>query len=159
MNVVAFTGHRPVKLGGYGPSLIQNRVRAAIADELVRIKPSSAISGMALGVDQWAAEICIDLGIPFVAAVPFVGQESKWPEESQRHYQLLLQRAYNIHVVSPGPYSPWKMQARNEWMVRSCNTLVAVWDGSEGGTANCVRFAQGLERSLVTVVHIDPRSL
>jgi uncharacterized phage-like protein YoqJ len=34
------------------------------------------------------------------------------------------------------------MQVRNEWMVDHCNDLLAVWDGSDGGTGNCVRYAQ-----------------
>lgn len=182
--IVAFTGHRPEKLGGYGPSPTQDRVRQAIRDLLENVGyhtcdcgrsrwgrmsdlcscgemrcgtvsyATETISGMALGVDQWAAEICVELGVPFTAAVPFVGQESRWPEESQRRYQLLLQKAYNVVVVSPGGYHPWKMQARNEWMVDRCDLLVAFWDGSGGGTANCVEYAQRVGRQ---IWRVDPR--
>ncbi len=154
--IVAFTGHRPQKLGGYGPSTMQTMVRVAVRTLLVEKGATAAISGMALGVDQWAAEVCVELGIPFTAAVPFVGQESQWPEESQRHYQLLLQRAYNVVVVSPGPYHPWKLQRRNEWMVDNCDVLLAFWDGSPGGTANCVRYAEEVRRTRWLV---DPRQL
>ena len=32
---------------------------------------------MALGTDQWAAKIALELSIPYIAAVPFRGQESR----------------------------------------------------------------------------------
>lgn len=107
-----------------------------------------AISGMALGVDQWAAETCVALGIPFTAAIPFEGQESKWPWRAQRHYRELLEMAEERVVVCPGDYRPFKLQKRNEWMVDNCTLLIAVWDGSPGGTANCVRYATSIERPI-----------
>jgi uncharacterized phage-like protein YoqJ len=146
--IVAFTGHRPDKLGGYGPSLLQDRVRAAVRGTLGVWAASWAISGMALGLDQWAVEECVKLGIPFTAAVPFDGQESRWPDESQRHYRGLLGLARNVVVVSEGGYAAWKMQKRNEWMVDNCDRLLAVWDGSDGGTANCVRYARSRQKYL-----------
>lgn len=96
---------------------------------------------MALGVDQDFAQISIELAIPFTAALPFIGQEDRWPESSRKYYEWLLERADDVVVVSPGGYSAAKMQVRNEWMVDNCDHLVAVWDGSEGGTGNCVRYA------------------
>lgn len=184
--IVAVTGHRPHKLG-YGPSAVQDRVRAAIegffedvgvhtcdacgetrVGRLSDVCPcgqmacgtvtytQEAISGMALGVDQWFAETCIVLGIPFTAAVPCDDQERLWPEESQRHYRELLAKAHHVRVVSPGPYAAWKMQARNEYMVNECDVLLAVWDGSSGGTANCVRYAEKVGKP---VWRIDPKRL
>lgn len=155
--IVAFTGHRPSKLGcGYGPSTMQTMVRVAIRTLLVEKRATAVISGMALGVDQWAAEVCVELGIPFTAAVPFDGQELRWPEESQRHYCELISKSWNVHVVCPGPYAVWKMQKRNEWMVDHCEVLFAIWDGSPGGTANCVRYAEEVGRTRWLV---DPRQL
>lgn len=144
---VAFTGHRPDKLGGYRiPNPTFNFVTRRIHEELVILRPSLVISGMALGVDQWAAEIAYDLGIPFLAAIPCEGQERMWPEESKIRYKSLLSKASDVVVVSPGKYSPYKMQVRNKWMVDSCDLLLAVWDWSEGGTANCIKYAQSLQR-------------
>jgi uncharacterized phage-like protein YoqJ len=45
------------------------------------------------------------------------------------------------------------MQARNEWMVDNSNAMIAVWDGSPGGTANTVKYAQAKERPVLV---IDP---
>ena len=150
---IAFTGHRPDKLGNYVPnSEPEMRVRAALVKYLAALYEDCpelhAISGMALGVDQWAADICISLNIPFTAAVPFAGFERRWPWRAQEHYRKLLQNATEVVVVSSGDYKPFKLQKRNEWMVDNCDLLVAVWDGSNGGTANCVRYAQAKERQV-----------
>jgi uncharacterized phage-like protein YoqJ len=139
--VVAFTGHRPDKLGGYRWSHIQEFVCRALRWRLIRLRPALCISGMALGVDQWAASICCELGLPWDAYVPFLGQESAWPADSQREYSRLLKLARRVQVCSPGEYSAKKMQWRNMAMVNECDVLLAVWDGSDGGTANCVRYA------------------
>ena len=140
--IVAATGHRPDKLGGYEWEAPKREwVRNQIKDFLVKYQPERCISGMALGVDQDFAFCCIELAIPFTAAIPFVGQENTWPSSSQTFYEWLLERADDVVVVSPGGYAAWKMQVRNVWMVDHCDLVLAVWDGSEGGTANCYRYA------------------
>lgn len=88
------------------------------------------------------------LGIPMIAAVPFEGQEKRWNSLDQGRYRDILGEAHTVHIVSPGGYEPWKMQARNEWMVDNCNILAAMWNGSSGGTANCIRYAQAKERKI-----------
>jgi uncharacterized phage-like protein YoqJ len=147
--IVAVTGHRPDKIGGYN---FYASKRVWIRDQLMaklwQLKPVSAISGMALGVDQDFAYTCVWAGIPFLAAIPFVGQEAIWPEESRQLYNELLSRAYEKVVVSPGGYSAKKMQVRNAWMVNHCDVLIAVWDGSQGGTGNCVAYAQSVGRPI-----------
>jgi uncharacterized phage-like protein YoqJ len=72
---------------------------------------------MALGCDIAFAKASLNLDSPFIAAVPFAGQESMWPPETRREYNNLLARAITVHVVTPGGYSAAKMQARNDWMV------------------------------------------
>jgi uncharacterized phage-like protein YoqJ len=153
--IVAFTGHRPDKLGGYKlPNPTYIKVCQQIETELTALKPTKVISGMALGVDQWAAFIAHKLKIPFVAAIPFLNQECKWPKESQKIYHQLLKLASEQVIVSPGGYSAAKMQVRNCWMVDQCNKLIAIWDGSEGGTGNCVNYAKSVKKE---IIFIDPR--
>lgn len=152
--IVAATGHRPNKIGGYDP---QNPQRAWLKRQmrllLEKLKPSYTISGMALGIDQDWALVSLNLGIPFLAAIPFLGQESNWPESSQREYKALLKQASQVVVVSPGAYAVEKMQIRNIFMVDTCTDLAAFWDGSRGGTGNCVRYAEGVGRR---IHRIDP---
>lgn len=147
MTILAGTGHRPNKLGGYSASA-SNRLRELAISELRRIEPSIVISGMAIGWDQALAEAAITLQIPLHAYTPFIGQEAAWPFESRSRFNRIMARASRVVVVSPGNYAAWKMQRRNERMVDDCTVLLALWDGSDGGTANCVRYAQRVQRSI-----------
>jgi uncharacterized phage-like protein YoqJ len=154
--IVVFTGHRPDKLGGYRlPNPTYTKVCQEIDKALRELKPEKVISGMALGVDQWAAYIAHKLNIPFVAAIPFEKQESKWPAKSQEIYHQLVKLASEVVIVSPGGYSADKMQIRNKWMVDHCDKLIAIWDGSSGGTGNCVQYAESVKKD---IYRINPRA-
>lgn len=138
--ILSFTGHRPEKLGGYEDA-VKRRLCLFAHRIIARAQPSCVISGMALGWDQAVAEAALLAGVPVTVAVPFEGQELKWPPRSQAVYRELLAASRSIvYVCDPG-YAPWKMQRRNEWMVDNSDALVALWDGSDGGTANCVNYA------------------
>lgn len=155
--IIAFTGHRPNKLGGYKlPNPTYIKVCSAIDAALQEFKPEKIISGMALGIDQWAANIAVKLNIPFIAAIPFAGQEGKWPESSQKTFHALLNKAAEQVIVSPGAYEVAKLQVRNEWMVDRCDLLIAVWDGTKGGTGNCVEYAKSVNKD---IFRIDPTTL
>lgn len=154
--IIGFTGSRPDKLGGYfTPNTIYNVVCKNIENILSTYKPDKVISGMALGVDQWVAERCIKMGIPFDAAIPFDGQESKWPEKSQKHYKDLLSKADNRIHVSPGSYSNKKFQLRNEYIVDNSDILVAIFkpneDGTTSGTENCVNYAKSKNNVIICI--------
>lgn len=146
---VAGTGHRPHKLGGYSEAV--SRALVGLAQAALREQDAEhVISGMALGWDQALAHASVLEGMPFTAAIPFHGQDSKWPEASRKRYQRLLNRASGVHVCA-GSYSPRAMQERNEWMVDNCDILLALWDGSAGGTANCLRYAESRQRVIVNL--------
>lgn len=141
--IVSITGHRPDKLGGYyTPNPIYDSVIEGFVSAFTVLKPDLVISGMALGADQWAAEVCIAAGIPFLAAIPFEGQETVWPESSQKKYHKILNAAAKRYVISQGSYTQQKMKIRNEWMVDNSDILLAVFDGTTGGTYSCVSYAK-----------------
>lgn len=112
------------------------------------LKPSCVITGMALGVDQWMAELCLMKSIPYVAAIPHDGQDSIWPPYSKAKYQHLVLHAQAAYVISPGAYEPKKMHIRNRWMVDSAEAVIAVWNGSPGGTQACVGYAQACAKPI-----------
>lgn len=158
--VVSFSGHRPGKLGGFSaPNPVRDRVIRLLEARLQSIrneaKSITCISGMALGFDQWAAESCVKLGIPFEAAVPCDGQESKWPWQSRKAYNELLAKATKVTVVCPGEYTTVKMQRRNEWMIDNSVYHLVAWDGSRGGTANFVRYARRVRHSGENLLPVD----
>lgn len=110
------------------------------------------ISGMALGADQLFASAVINLdqdNIPrvLIAAVPFAGQESKWPASSQEIYNYIISRCNQVEYVCEPGYAPWKMQTRNCWMVDRAQYVLAVWNGAKsGGTWNCLGYAASRNR-------------
>jgi uncharacterized phage-like protein YoqJ len=138
--IICGTGHRPSKIGGYGEAARALLVNVA-GEWLHNNKPDKVITGMALGWDWALGAAAFNCEIPFIAAVPFEGQELKWPIQSQRDYHGLIKDASQVvYVCDPG-YAAWKMQKRNEWMVDNSDAVLALWNGSDGGTANCVRYA------------------
>jgi len=156
-----FTGHRPPKLGGY--NIANNPKRAAVfvalrkaVGQAIEDGYRTFISGMALGTDQDAFEVVLEykaaepsLGIRLIAAIPFLGQEDPWPPHSQQHYRLLLTHADDKVLISPPPADNWEanrfLDVRNHWMVDQSSRIIAVFDGTKGGTFNCLKYAWELE--------------
>lgn len=156
--IIAVTGHRPDKLGKEydmkGP--ISKKIYQELDRLVEELKPTEMITGMALGVDMLFANVAINRKIPFIAYVPFRGQECRWPEQSQKLYSKILGYAQSVIYVCDGGYAPWKMQKRNEAMVDDADLLVCVWDGTEGGTFNCVNYAIDKGKD---IRRINPRDL
>ena len=162
--IVGITGHRPPGLGcSYDiPNPTFDKICKALEEKFTELGATKIISGMALGADQYAAMTAIKMGIPFIAAVPFDGQDSMWPEESRTKFRLLLDKAIEVVVVSPGPYAPSKMHLRDRWIVDNSNSLVAIWNGIEhGGTFGTVRYAQKQQktRNEYNIHVINPNNL
>ena len=148
------TGHRPPALGGYSDHAFELLVAVAI-EHLVRIVPEQVITGMAQGWDQAVAEACVRRHIPFIAAVPFQGQESQWPAASQGKYHGLLFHAQQVVYTTEKPgYAPWKMGVRNKWIVDHSHQILACWDGVEdmrSGTFQMVRLVRQQNKPLINV--------
>ncbi len=159
--IVAFSGHRPGKLGGYHATTIRSKLMVRLGEILLTLKPAKTISGMAQGFDQDAFELCVGMRIPVVAAVPFRGQELRWPKAAQHHYHALLMMAANVAILSEENGRGMSViraielfNKRNEWMVDHSDVLVVAWSGVPGGTTNCVRYAEKVKRKTIV---IDPR--
>lgn len=128
---LAVTGHRPDKLG-YG------RFNQFLCDTLAEVylkslAPEIVYTGVALWWGTNIARACVSLGIPYIAAVPFVGQECRWPAQAQAEYQQICDAAEKVVIVCPGGYSPFKMQVRNEYMVGRADKVLALFNKTTGG--------------------------
>jgi hypothetical protein len=165
--IIAATGHRPQRTGGFGRKAFLRLFDVAFvylrnfrdtmpypqARELV------TMCGMAQGWDQAFASASDALGIPFIAAVPFEGQDRRWLLEGRRRYGSLLKKALRVEVVTPGSTDEWPhetfvsaFQKRNEFMVDRASLICALWDGKpSGGTANCVAYALGSQKPVVNL--------
>lgn len=150
ITALALTGHRPDKIGGYSDDVHDRLVYLAV-DAFTELQPRSVISGMALGWDQAGAEAAIILDIPLLAYLPFPGQDAKWPPNSRRFYERLLERATRVKECSGPGYDAKKMLYRNVCMVNDCHTLLALWNGSNGGTAHCVSYALKARKPMVNL--------
>jgi uncharacterized phage-like protein YoqJ len=150
MTTIAGTGHRPGKRFDYSEETFEDLVATASA-WLKNNRPDTVISGMALGWDQALAVAAVRLGIPIHAYIPFIGQADAWPKPAVERYWRLLEQCAEKVTVCLGGYAPEKMQRRNEAMVDACDTVLALWDGSPGGTGNCVRYAEKTGKPVVNV--------
>lgn len=147
--ILSFTGHRPKYLPGQYSDRTTRALATTVEGILQKHQPSKILTGMALGLDQVAATISAQLDIPFVAVIPFEGQERLWPSASQQRYHQLLGCAEEVVIVSNGGYSVEKMQLRNQWLVNNSDTLAALWNGEvRSGTFNCIRYAKQKQLSI-----------
>lgn len=165
MYTVCFTGHRPDKIGGYNENnSTADGVKRALLEQITKFANdgfTEFISGGALGVDTWAAEAVLEVKkshpqVKLTIARPFPSQDSKWFQESKDRFKAFCDASDRVVDVSPDPYSPQKMMLRNEWMVDNADVVLAIWDGSPGGTGNCVRYAKRRKKRIVI---INPNSL
>ena len=151
---VCFTGHRPEKLRR-PEQLIKNDLETAIR-EAVSDGITVFITGMARGVDIWAAEIVLrlrDEGLPvkLVCASPFEGFENRWDIEWQTRYREIISFADSVKYICPH-YSETCFHMRNCWMVDRSARVIAVFGGGSGGTKNTINYAK---RSGVAVVIVE----
>ena len=149
-----FTGHRPEKL-----NTSEKEVKAALRkpiDQAVHDGFTVFITGMARGVDLWAAEIVLDLRkrnkeIRLICAIPHDGFEARWSPSWQELYRYVLAEADLTRVISKG-YHTGVYQVRNEWMVNHSTRVIAVFNGQPSGTKNTIDYAY---RQGVPVVLIE----
>ncbi len=157
-----FTGHRPERLpGGYAAwdspySPLRPRIRRAV-EKAAADGYRDFICGMALGADTLAAEEVLGLrgrfgDIRLIAAIPCPEQATRWPAADRARYRRLLGLADIVVTVSP-VFTPYAMHLRNRWMVDHASRLIAIFDGSPGGTANTVRLA---EKQGLDIVFLSP---
>ena len=179
MLTICFTGHRPNKLGGYDWNTLKNQaIMKELRHKIIELINSPEdnkfhfIFGGAIGIDQMAFDIvnnikCNTLKLNPVhiymeIAIPFSKQSCKWNYNDAKKYEIQKTQAevctyvdrvekYKIKGYEENEYYPAKMQKRNEYMVNNSDIVVAVWDGSRGGTGNCVKYANKLGRKIIQI--------
>lgn len=160
----AFTGHRPSRFRfGYdeeSPGFME--LRRVLALQIENMAAAGIIhfyTGMALGIDTWAAEVVLNLrasrpDVTLTAALPCETQSFRWSVQQRDRYFDIIQRCDFVTMVSKR-FTPECMFARNRWLVDHAGSLLAVYDGvPRGGTAYTVRYAaeQGCQ---ITTIHPD----
>lgn len=155
---ISLTGHRPNKLDGYNLNTpfyarLRHTLMDVIQNALIHHDIVHCHSGMALGADTIWAEAIIQMKqrypgrVTFTAHIPCVNQENRWPAPSQNHYHELLTHA-DSSITYAKHYTPACMQERNIGMTNACDGLIAIWDGTPGGTSNCVHYAKSVNKHI-----------
>lgn len=159
MSICALTGHRPAHFHFQYNELhpdclaLKDCMRIEII-KLVERGVTTFLSGMALGVDTWGTEIILGLKpqnphLKLVAVIPCETQANKWSEMQREHYFNLLAQCDDEIYISRR-YTTSCMFARNRYLVNHSSILLAVYDeGSKGGTAYTVRYAQDKKREMI----------
>ena len=163
----AFTGHRPQKLQIQSEKDGQAlQIKKMLREEILKALDegyTEFISGMVLGTDLWAAEIALHIkliyniwnkDIRLYAAIPFLGQDNTWPEDVRERYYNVLNRCDGIFCLSETISNDAYLR-RNDFMVEHAAKLIAVYNGSEGGTDYTIKKAKqkGIDITLLLPDH------
>lgn len=170
--ICCFTGYRPHRFAFSPDGLRPEQVQAALGTLIRRLHSEgycTFISGMSAGVDLWAASEVLALRrihpeVELVAAVPFAGQENRWPIPLQREYRRILDSCQQVEYLFSEKEAAVDSSAcyrqRNHWMVDRADTVVAVCEvdvaDSRTGTAATVRYARRLHKR---IFYIHPQTL
>lgn len=150
-NSCCFTGHRPGKLPwGYDegdPRCEELRNKLFdLAESTYHSGITHFICGMALGSDLLFCEEIIRLRnwypkITLEAAIPCETQAIRWSEQDRFRYFKLVSEC-DFESLLQHKYTPDCMINRNKYMVNHSCVLLAVFDGSLGGTMQTIRYAK-----------------
>lgn len=147
----AFSGHRPQKMPFGFDELDQRcidfkqRLHDTI-ESLIWCGYSHFLSGGALGMDMYAAEIVLEfrqqypwIGLEMV--IPFDSQPDKWNDLYKERYRALLDKA-DIVTFTSHEYSKGAIFLRNRYLVDNADLLLAAYDGQPGGTQLTCNYAR-----------------
>lgn len=157
----AFTGHRPGNFHfGYDeqhPDCIKLKlIMASQITALIDNGVSTFLTGMALGVDIFGAEIVLAFkqqspDIKLIAALPCETQANKWSVEQRERYFNILAKCDDVVYISRH-YTKDCMYRRNSWLVDHANFVLAVYNGIvKGGTAYTVGYAYEKKRAVILI--------
>lgn len=145
-----FTGHRPNKLPwGYeerDPRCGKLKKRLTDAVEAAYEEGfRHFLCGMALGCDLYFCECVLALKaahpeVTVEAAIPCPTQADAWPPDQRARYARLVS-ACDFETLVSKSYTPFCMQRRDRYMVDHAALLIAVFDGTPGGTRYTMEYA------------------
>jgi len=155
----SFTGHRLQKLEKniLILILIKRKIKSTIKKTITK-GYTHFISGMALGIDLFCAEIISKLkkkniNITLECAIPCKDQTYKWKIKDKEKYNRILDSADIITMVSDKPYFSGCMQKRNKYMVDKSSYIIGVYNGSNGGTKQTLAYAKQ-KNIKITIINV-----
>ncbi len=162
-----FTGHRPEKLPwgldeGDPRCAALKRSLLREVEGLYRRGFRHFISGMAMGCDLYFAEAALALrekcpGLSVEGAVPCPTQAERWPEPQRRRWREILDRC-DLETVVQQRYDRACMLRRDRYMVDRSTAILAVFDGTPGGTQYTLNYAMDKKRELLLLDPAHPEA-
>ena len=153
MSICAFTGYRPEKFpfddNETDPRCEQ--LKQKLFCEILRMTREGVnvfMSGMARGVDLWAAEAVLQIQnvkpsqkIELWAIVPYDRQPLAWSAKERVRYQRILEQAAHVEYISHDYYNGC-LQKRNRYMVDHVDYLIAYAWHPASSARELVEYAQ-----------------
>lgn len=135
-----------------------NWTQSALSRELDTFKnPVTAVSSLAIGVDQLFASLVVKRGGKIYVVVPFKGYERTFSSQDIKEYNRLLCKAHFIETLQTEGADEDKYLSAGKHVVELSDLMISVWDGKpaqgKGGTADIVDYA--LTKN-VPLIHINP---
>ena len=142
------TGHRDI------PADETAHVKVALRREIGKAVNDGFtifLSGFADGVDQYFAEIILELqnknpNLKLIAVLPYRKRKDSLCQKE--HTNTLLDACAEVIIIQE-EYRPNVYSKRNRYMVEHADRVIAVYDGREtGGTAKTIRFTHRMKKEL-----------
>lgn len=105
---------------------------------------------MALGFDIICAETLLGIkkkkrkkysDIEIIGAIPCKNQDCKWNPKDRKRYRKVLSELDYVHCKYETYIGAKCMYERNKYMVDNSSLLIALYDGTKGGTKWTIRYA------------------
>lgn len=160
-----FVGHSPKSLSFGFDEESDNcmRLKQLIKEQVIYLIEdfgvSHFISGVDLGISQYAAEIVLALKrdypeITLECIIPSENHATKWMVAQRERYFSILERC-DKETLLQRHHTKDCMKKRNNHIISQSTYVLAVWNGRPGGTRNIVSIAHQMEK---TVIVIDPNT-
>ncbi|MFB1080863.1 SLOG family protein [Jeotgalibacillus sp. JSM ZJ347] len=171
MKTLMISGYKAHELGLFKSSdpavgiikkAIRQRLTALIEEGLEWV----IVSG-GLGVEQWAAEVVIQLKeeypeLQLAVITPFLNQEENWNEENQMNYETILKGADFTASVSNKPYTdPSQFRNRDDFLLGKADGLLIIYDEEkEGSPGFLIKKAKNFaEKNNLEIIRVDFQDL
>ncbi len=156
---VAFTGHRPEAFKPYNEDNAEiinikqrlfNQIEKAISQGYCYF-----VGGGARGTDIWMGEAVLELKksypyIKLVTVIPHEEQSAPWSKRWQERYDKLMEESDMVTVISP-EFSYASYHKRNRFLVDHASLLIAVYNGTKGGTKSTLDYATKKEKQIIVI--------
>lgn len=150
--IAGITGHQIIN--NYDVSWIKDR----LIENIKAYKIDYGYSSLAVGIDQMAVNIFLQLNVPYCVVIPCKQYETTFEsvDDKTEYYSYLKSAADEIELDYNEP-SELAFYSAGRKIVELSDFMFAVWDGKVakglGGTGDIVKYAQKLFK---TILHINP---